>query len=1238
MSVFFYFNVTFLILICHLNYNLWNKQLILCLGVNIMKKFILILLLNSLLTISLAAQFKVAQSNSNNYSFNTKENAHQLTDGSNRMQATAIWNDISVPGFEQIDLNVNFLVEAEYYLGYKDKEGADGIAFVLQSAGDDKLGSLGVGMGFAANPYDRNKKVAPSLGIELDTWYNHPGSPPAVDTNPEDHFGYIVDGNLMDRVGLDLDAKEDLYEGPLNIEDSTFHCVKFFWNSKTKELTSYLDGQLRKTEVFNGINTSTLTAIIQTDLVYWGFTTGTATRDNIHMVRFDDITRDNEACFVEIYKESAYIATNPNCGFEEITVCKNSDESQVNLGLSTTKLPIDNIIWKSIKNKTFINPISATKDRVNLKMSDNDIIEVTVYYSNGCIAKDEFIINTKNIEIVKKVDTLRLCSSDNVIIDFDLKIDGEIVDNYNDVKWYWSNREYLVNQGKLTDKEQIYLDNRTTDTLTFEVTAGITDDLMNICTDTKTVTVIIASYYFKEKITYSPCADTAYIQFEVYEDAALTIPLSKEKIKKMSWVSPKSQNDFINGIIPDGMDATVVTEGKYDIKFELKNGCFISKSVFADFSKDNLNLLPSKIELCLNDSVSVTSKVNASKYLWSTGETTKAITIKEEGKYFLEIETFAGCKYSDTLEVIKLPEIEFNIIGDSTICTNGDFVTLKSDKSFERYLWSTGSTATNIKVNTPGVYWLKVTNESGCTAYDSINVVSFDSLFVRIIGKGGCNMDSVLLSYETNSKDYTLKWSNGSISDSIWVNTPAIYSVEIIDNISGCTRKASQNVEITNGFYPELMGEMSICEGTETELEVIGCLDCKYQWSEGGVQSKSTFDSNSNGYVVVSKSLNCLDTLYYDIKVEALPAPKIQGIKKVCLPYSTLLYLNDDYKSVTWSNGQNTKSIEAKESGEYSVIVETELGCLGYDTVYVEAIDIINEIDYKDTVDFGKVYWNNDVNFKVVLKYDDFKSVHLTSYYNGALNNFEINNYKELDFIIRPNEIGEYIDSIEFVVEEPCVDTFYIYIVGAVYTKVVLELPKIIAYPGDFSNIPIKLYSNINIKDSYNFDMNYESEIVYFKGKYNPLGFNKALNLNAAEQIIENPVGTVLLTDLAEKPLTVDTLLWDNKYIESEIINGWIRLDTICTHEYRVVNIDYDNISTFYDLSKDRLIIQKVGISENSIIDVIITDLNGVTVYKENTTITDIEEFDLSKFVAGVYFVRIEMNGFSNLYKFVKVY
>jgi hypothetical protein len=179
------------------------------------------------------------------------------------------------------------------------------------------------------------------------------------------------------------------------------------------------------------------------------------------------------------------------------------------------------------------------------------------------------------------------------------------------------------------------------------------------------------------------------------------------------------------------------------------------------------------------------------------------------------------------------------------------------------------------------------------------------------------------------------------------------------------------------------------------------------------------------------------------------------------------------------------------------------------------------------------------------------------------------------------------------------------------------------------------LWSNISLTDRYSFEANYDRGIISFGPNRYPLQFARTWALNGSEQIIENPQGTILLTHVMKKPLTVDTLFWDNKFIESEIINGWIKLDTICAHEYRLVQMHYADINTYYDAMKDKLIIQKTD-NKNSEIIVNISNLSGDSVLDHKFTLYKHREFDLSGLAGGTYFVRVGRDGYFNLYQFIK--
>lgn len=1200
----------------------------------ILRLMILILIINLSFANQLKAQFKVVQNRPSNYSFNIKENAHQLTDGSTNIQATAIWNNTDVKGFEKIDLNFNFLVEAEYYLGYKDKEGADGIAFVLQSQGDNALGSVGVGMGFAKNIYDHNKVVSPSLGIELDTWFNDYNSPPAVDTNPNDHFAYDVDGDLLDRIGLDYDAKKDSNNNAMNIEDSTFHCVKFFWDSESFELSTYLDGQLRKTEVFDGISNSRLTNIIKTNLVYWGFTTGTATRDNIHMVRFDGIKRAKDACFAEIYKDSPYNTTNPNCGLEYLNICENKTADAI-LFVSTAKMPIDSIVWRSENNVTKIQSMSSNNDKVKITLSSADEISVTIYYTNGCIASDNIGILNKSIKIVNPKDTIILCQDKLGNIDNDILLDGKLLDNSNKVNWIWNNQQYIININSLLDKAQFDIKDK--DTVTFIISAEINDDFGNICSDEISITVISNHYYFDNEINYSLCLDSAHIKSNLYIDSSKSILISRDSIKSINWIPPNSNKDFKDSKTPKDFDAHVLSEGLYRIIIELTNGCILENRIYIDFDKEKLDLLPNKLNLCYNDSLLVTSYLEASTYKWSTGDTTRSIWISKEGIYYLEISNKSGCIVKDSVEIVMLPKSNLEIIGETIICKLGNYVDLSVKGTFKDFIWSNNQKIRTIRVNNPGLYWVKATSENGCSVYDSINVVSYDSLYLKLYADNVCNTNTAIIHTNTNSNNYSLLWSNGKNSDSIIVNKKSKYWVELTDNISGCILRDTISIEFTNDFYPKIDGNFNICMGDTAYLEVTGCTDCIYKWMDNNANSTNKFTKNTKGFVIVSKSTSCRDSLPFEVKINQVNRPKINGNLSFCNNDSTMLYLEDDYKSIKWSNGQTGKSIFVDKEGTYSVIVENDEGCKNYDTVKVEKINIKEFISFDKLVDFGKIYLDSIVKIKINLLNSYKTDVDLSYIYNGSKEDFKIKKNYVLHLELKPDRIGNYLDSIKFIINYPCLDSFYVHINGEVFTKVILELPKISSLPGDSINIPIYLLSNLDYSNNYSFTMDYDSTILSFGNLVNNISFTRNINLIKGKQLIENPVGLTLLTDLNLKPLTVDTVIWDNKYIETEIRNGWIKLDTICAHNNRLVQANISGLSLFIDNNSNLLYINRTGDNIGNLINVEIIDATGKILLIDNSNITSTKYYNLESFTTGIYFVKIHYLNKVNLYKFIKI-
>jgi gliding motility-associated-like protein len=135
---------------------------------------------------------------------------------------------------------------------------------------------------------------------------------------------------------------------------------------------------------------------------------------------------------------------------------------------------------------------------------------------------------------------------------------------------------------------------------------------------------------------------------------------------------------------------------------------------------------------CLGGSVTLTSSTGGS-YLWSTGETTQAISVTGSGSYTVTITT-TGCSATSTPTTVTVnptpatPTI--TVAGPTNFCA-GDSVELISSAA-AGYLWSNSATTQSIWVSNTGTFTVTVSNGS-CSSQASapVNLTMVD-----------CNLDS----------------------------------------------------------------------------------------------------------------------------------------------------------------------------------------------------------------------------------------------------------------------------------------------------------------------------------------------------------------------------------------------------------------------------------------------------------------------------------------------------------------
>ena len=130
--------------------------------------------------------------------------------------------------------------------------------------------------------------------------------------------------------------------------------------------------------------------------------------------------------------------------------------------------------------------------------------------------------------------------------------------------------------------------------------------------------------------------------------------------------------------------------------------------------------------LCLGTTYVLDAKnVGATSYLWSTGETTKSISVNATGTYSVTVNK-VQCPYSESTKVTFIPAPIVKLGADSTYC-QGTPVILDAGNPVAQVRWSTGDTSHKITVSRRGKYFVKAWIGT-CIAYDTVRVAFYDPL------------------------------------------------------------------------------------------------------------------------------------------------------------------------------------------------------------------------------------------------------------------------------------------------------------------------------------------------------------------------------------------------------------------------------------------------------------------------------------------------------------------------------
>jgi len=271
-----------------------------------------------------------------------------------------------------------------------------------------------------------------------------------------------------------------------------------------------------------------------------------------------------------------------------------------------------------------------------------------------------------------------------------------------------------------------------------------------------------------------------------------------------------------------------------------------------------------------------------------------------------------------------------NLGPDTSLCP-GDSLVLNATNPNCTYLWSNSTTDSTLTVNSTGTYSVTVTNASGCTGTDSINV-SFNGITPTITGAlSFCTGSYTTLSVDSGYVSYI--WSTFATVDTIHVTSSGTYSVTVSSS-GGCTGTASVSVTESANLTPTISGNTLLCTGGASILDA-GNGYATYQWSTSATTETITVTMIGPYYVTVTNNVGCAGTDSVFVTQLSPIYPTLTGATSLCIGDSSTLKAGQGFVTYLWSNSATTDTLVVTTSGTYFVTVTDANGCTGSDSITV---------------------------------------------------------------------------------------------------------------------------------------------------------------------------------------------------------------------------------------------------------------------------------------------------------------
>lgn len=245
----------------------------------------------------------------------------------------------------------------------------------------------------------------------------------------------------------------------------------------------------------------------------------------------------------------------------------------------------------------------------------------------------------------------------------------------------------------------------------------------------------------------------------------------------------------------------------------------------------------------------------------------------------------------------------------------------------------TGNAYTTPSLTTTTTYYIAAANGTCESSPRQPVVATIRPVPVVNLGNDTTICPGISYTFNAGNAGASFSWNTGESTQSVTKNAAGTYSVLV--TLNGCG--GSDAINITPGAVPvnNLPLNTDLCTGEIVNLNA-GNTGSTFLWTPSAATTQTiNVSAGGTNTVKITSVDGCIINSSTNVLVRPLPVNNLIDDTSICQGDQIVLDAGNPGYAYLWSNGLTTQTINATDSGTYSVLVTTPYNCINEEEVHV---------------------------------------------------------------------------------------------------------------------------------------------------------------------------------------------------------------------------------------------------------------------------------------------------------------